>query len=544
MSEVFEILDKDLLGRIGKLKTRHGTIITPELAPVINPIKNIVPPNEIIKIGFQVLMTNAYIIKRHYNEYAIELGVHRLLGVNTPIMTDSGAYQLMEYREIEVTPLEILKYQEKLGSDIGVILDIPTRYDTPYEIAQEEVKETIRRAREALKARERSDILLIGPVQGGRHYDLVRWSAKELSKLDYEIYGIGGPTQIMEQYKFSELINLIVNAKMNLPIEKPIHLFGAGNPIMLPFAVALGVDLFDSASYALYARDLRYMTPYGVIRVDRLKELPCNCPVCSKYDIESFLKLPKDELIKEIAIHNLYVLREEIRRIRQAIYEGNLWELLEIKARAHPSLLLALRKLVKYSKFIEKYDPVTKPNVRGVFLVSEFTVYRPEVIRYLNRLFKNYSPQKVKLCILLPETQEKPFTRFGPISTLFFLLKDKIEQNLLQLIVYLSPYGILPIELDGLYPLSQYETPWYLTSVEKKFILRVIVKYFRKFRDYYEKVLIHSDKERWGEVFYKKLIARLVEIFGRENVFFLDIEKEPYSPGNVDKLLSLVNKII
>ena len=111
MSDCFEIEEVDLLGRIGKLKTKHGVIETPTLAPVVDPGKNVVPPSEIAELGYTLLISNAYIIKRRYGDVAKEIGVHSLLGVSTPVMTDSGAYQLMEYGEVSVAPLEIVKYQ-------------------------------------------------------------------------------------------------------------------------------------------------------------------------------------------------------------------------------------------------------------------------------------------------------------------------------------------------------------------------------------------------------------------------------------------------
>ncbi|RLF05005.1 MAG: hypothetical protein DRK00_05460 [Thermoprotei archaeon] len=191
MRDCFEILDEDLLGRTGRLRTKRGVVETPALAPVINPGLNIVPPREVAEIGYGLLMTNAYLIKRRYGDVALEMGVHGLLGIETPVMTDSGAYQLMEYGEVEVEPLEIVEYQVKLGSDIGVILDIPTRHGVSRETVAKEVEETIRRAREALKV-EREGMLLVGPVQGGVYLDIVARAARELAELDYDIYAVGG----------------------------------------------------------------------------------------------------------------------------------------------------------------------------------------------------------------------------------------------------------------------------------------------------------------------------------------------------------------
>lgn len=545
MSGVFEIFDKDLMGRIGRIYTSHGTINTPELAPVVNPVKNIIPVSEVVKVGFQLIMTNAYIIKKHYESLALELGVHRLLGYHGPIMTDSGAYQLMEYRSIDVSPIEIIEYQEALGTDIGVILDIPTRYRVPKHIVSKEVKETVRRAEESIKAKKRNDMILVAPVQGGRYLDLVKWSAKRLSTLDFGMFGIGGPTQMMEQYKYDELVDLIATAKSYIPPEKPVHLFGAGNPLTLSLAVALGIDTFDSASYAIYARDLRYMLSDRIIRIERLKELPCLCPVCRKYDIESFMNLPRHELVREIALHNLYIIKAELKRIRQAIFEGTLWELLEVRAKSHPNLMQGLRRLKKYTRLIEKFDPVTKPVIRGLFFYPQTSLYRPEVYRHRMRVIENYVPPKCKCLLLLPETTERPFSRYGPISLLFSSLREFIEKGVLHIMIYSSPFGLIPIEIDEVYPLSQYEYSGEFTSREKLNIIEFIVKYLTIFSHYYDKVIIHMDVKRWGIKFYEILLRKLVKFIGEKNLLMTPLASDrPYDFLATKELIETIKRNI
>lgn len=402
-------------------------------------------------------MTNAYLIKRSYDRLALEMGVHALLGVTIPIMTDSGAYQLMTYGSIEADPIEIVEYQVSLKSDIGVILDIPTRKGVPKDQVEREVNETLRRAKQALKI-ERDGMLLVGPVQGGLYLDLVAYSASKLSELEFDIYAVGGPVQIMENYEFKDLVRLVMTAKLNLPPGKPLHLFGAGHPLILPLAAAMGVDTFDSASYALYAKNKRYMTPYGTLRLDDMRDLPCNCPICSSYDIKDLRDLPSQELTEKLSLHNLYVLRTEIREIKEAIHEGRLWELLEIKASAHPSVMEALMELRKYVSFIEKYHPETRGITTGLFFSSYSSRWRPEVYRHLRNLRERFVTSK-DILILIQETPQKPFTRFGWISELLKNINayEKELLNKVHIAVLSLAFSIIPLELDGYYPLSQYE---------------------------------------------------------------------------------------
>ena len=396
----FEIKAKDVMGRIGLLKTRRGVIETPYMYPVINPVKKTIPLNE-IKDEFKMnaVITNAYLVKKYFNETAIAEGVHKILDFEGVIMTDSGAYQLLIYGKVEVTPKEIVEFQEKIGSDIAVILDYPTGGNATKKMAEETVKVTIERATESEKYRTDDTILWVGPIQGGTYLDLIAYSAKEMSKLDFDIFALGSPTQIMERYEYDTLVDMIVTAKMNLPPNKPLHLFGGGHPMIFAFAVALGVDLFDSASYALYARADRYITPTGTIKLMDLHESICNCPICRRYSPDELKTLPKEQREKLLARHNLYVTILELNRIKQAIREGRLWEYMAMKARAHPKLLGALKRIKKYASYIEQFDPVTKK--RALFYTGPEDSYRPEVIRHREYLKRYIPPLNLDIGVLI-----------------------------------------------------------------------------------------------------------------------------------------------
>jgi 7-cyano-7-deazaguanine tRNA-ribosyltransferase len=123
----FEIKERDLLARIGRLKTKSGTVETPLLFPVINPSIQPIPPRKIQEVfACEALITNAYILKKRFQNELVEKGLHKFLDFNGTIMTDSGAYQILRYGDIETTPKEIVQYQEKINTDIATILDYPT----------------------------------------------------------------------------------------------------------------------------------------------------------------------------------------------------------------------------------------------------------------------------------------------------------------------------------------------------------------------------------------------------------------------------------
>jgi 7-cyano-7-deazaguanine tRNA-ribosyltransferase len=241
----------------------------------------------------EAVITNAYILWKRYREKPVNEGLHKFLKYDGAVMTDSGAYQILVYGNVEVSQKEIVTYQEAIGSDIATILDIPTGWHVPKEKAQETVAETLKRAKAFFKLKTRQDTLWVGPVQGGRHLDLVAKSAKAMGKLPFQIHALGSPTEVMESYRYDVLVDMIMTAKMNLPPERPLHLFGAGHPHMLALAVALGCDLFDSAAYALYARENRYMTENGTWRLGEMDYFPCQCQNVPVPRPKRFWKCPK-----------------------------------------------------------------------------------------------------------------------------------------------------------------------------------------------------------------------------------------------------------
>jgi 7-cyano-7-deazaguanine tRNA-ribosyltransferase len=494
----FEIKDKDVLGRIGKLKTKSCTVETPLLFPVINPSIQLVPPQKLKDIfGFEAVITNAYILKKRFGEKPAKQGLHRFLNFDGAVMTDSGAYQILVYGEVEVNQPEIVEYQEQIGSDIATILDIPTSWKITQEQATTTVKETLKRAKAFFKTKTRTDILWVGPVQGGRHLNLVAKSAAEMSKLSFQIHALGSPTEVMENYRFDVLADMILTAKQNLPPERPLHLFGAGHPIMFSLAVALGCDLFDSAAYALYARENRYMTENGTWRLSELDYFPCQCPKCTASTPPEVMEVSKEERETFLAEHNLYVCIAELKRVKQAIKDGRLWEHVEMRTHAHPALFTALKKLKKHQDFIEKHSPTVKKS--GLFFYDSVSLTRPQITHYRKRMQKRYSqPENTSILLLAPQTRKKPFHKaheFNRIKQVTKRLGEKLASNI-HVCFYAAPFGVIPIELDEVYPLSQHEIALPLNQETVNYVANQASEYIKQQR--YETVVLLHDPEQWG----------------------------------------------
>src|SRR5213594_1127452 len=231
------------------METAHGSVSTPVLLPVVNPNRPIIPAKDFAdRFRAEILITNAYILgKSPDREAVLRDGVHRFLGFPGAVMTDSGAFQSHVYGDVDVTNAEVIAFQKAIHTDFGTMLDVFSEPGHAHDRASADVDETVRRAHEAVSLR--GDMALVGAVQGGLHPDLRERCARSVSSLDIAVCAIGGVVPLLETYRFRDLVRVIIASKKGLDPSKPVHLFGAGHPLVFPLAALLGCDLFDSASY-------------------------------------------------------------------------------------------------------------------------------------------------------------------------------------------------------------------------------------------------------------------------------------------------------
>jgi 7-cyano-7-deazaguanine tRNA-ribosyltransferase len=439
---VFEVRHSDLAGRIGRLETLHGIVETPAFVPVVHPVRQTVSTQFLKNMGFDLVITNAYITLRHYGDEARRRGIHDIIDYDGAIMTDSGGYQLLEYGSVEVEHVMMAEFENDIKSDIPIPLDRPTGYGLDYEKAKEYVEITLKNSRETLSVIGNTCAIWVAPVQGAEHLDLVEHSARELDSMGFQLMAIGSPVELMEAYEFALLARIIVAAKRIVP-AKPIHLFGAGHPLTIPLAIALGCDTFDSASYMLYAKDKRYMTPNGTVRLNELSYLSCQCIVCSSHTVQELHEMEKDKLTIEIAKHNLYTLKSEVEAVKQAIMDGRLWEYIMQKARAHPKLMEAAQ-IFKDIEILEEGTPLFKK--KAIFLYDPIDQYRPEARRFRN-MTTMFQSSKKKL-ILCQEGEVHPFYSTKRYKDIAKKLQDT------QICSYNPFLGIIPAEISDIFPAS------------------------------------------------------------------------------------------
>jgi queuine tRNA-ribosyltransferase len=355
----FELItkDKSTRARRGRLHTAHGVIETPIFMPVGTQatVKSLTP-EQLRDLQVEILLCNSYhLFLRPGHESVARLGgLHKFMGWNRPILTDSGGYQvfsLSSLRDVSedgvrfrshldgstqfLSPELAIDVQQTLGSDIMMILDDCLAYPADHFAAERSMKRSLAWADRCNRhwiatgqndERQKHSALL-GIVQGSIYGDLRRESAERLGAMDFPGYAIGGlavgePKPLMYE--------IIEQVEPYLPEEKPRYLMGVGTPADLAEGVARGVDMFDCVMPTRHARNGWLFTKSGhiVIKHSKYKDDPepidasCGCIVCRTYS-RAYLRhlFLAGEILSSVlnTIHNLYFYLDTIRRIRQFI---------------------------------------------------------------------------------------------------------------------------------------------------------------------------------------------------------------------------------
>lgn len=446
---MFEIIEKDGLARTAKFHLKDQIVETPAIMPVINPSVELVSPRRLRnEFNAQILITNSYIIysNKDLKKKALDEGVHNLLDFSGPIMTDSGTFQAHVYGNVDVNPEEILQFQKRIGSDVFTILD---KFTEPYDSEKEakiKVEKTISRAKHAKQTLEEDKCSLAFPVQGSIYPSLREFCAHEMGELEGDVYPIGGVVPLMEDYRFTDLVKAIISSKKGLKGRGPVHLFGAGHPMVYSISVLLGCDLFDSSSYAKYAKRGDLMYPSGTKNIKNIDYLGCECPVCDNHSAEELKEKYNRNDIKPIAEHNLWMCFKEIDLIKQSIKEGSLWELVEKRVRSHPKLLESLKVFDKEHEFLERFEPRSRN--RATLYTGEESTYRPCFKRLKKWLLDGYEFPKDGPIVLFDTPDKKPYNR--SLREEIELIEDYNANPLIR-----TPLGPVPLELDEIYPVAQ-----------------------------------------------------------------------------------------
>lgn len=348
-----EIEARDGAARAGRLITPHGAINTPTFMPVATygAVRGI-PAHELAGIGAQILLANTYHLhERPGDELIGDLGgLHGFTGWRGPWLTDSGGYQVtslahrmtldeegvtfaspLDGKRRQLTPENVIGIQERLGSDIAMILDQCLPPDPDAGLALEQAMErTLRWAERAASARKRPDQAVFAIVQGGVNEGLRTRSARASAALGFDGYAHGG-LGLGESREARQ--DAVSAAHEGLPSPAPRYLMGLGRPVDLLDGVACGVDLFDCVVPTRNGRHGLLFTHQGVLHIKNARyktddspvDPACDCITCRSHSrayLNHLIRCGEALGSQLAALHNLRFYLGLLERARRAIVEG------------------------------------------------------------------------------------------------------------------------------------------------------------------------------------------------------------------------------
>ena len=355
---VFEVLKEDVRteARLGRLHTAHGAVETPVFMDVgtLGTVKAL-EPRDLVESRSQVVLGNTYhlMLRPGRDVIAAAGGLHRFMGWDGPILTDSGGFQVfslakmrkiteegcrfnshLDGHEFFLGPKESMEMQRVIGSDIAMVFDECLPYPCERARAEKSVEQTLRWAARSKAEPHAEGQLVFGIVQGGVYDDLRRHCAEELVKIGFDGYAIGGvsvgePEECMYQ---------AVEASVPyLPKDAPRYVMGLGVMHQMAECVARGVDMFDCVIPTRIARHGTAITRRGNVAIKAAKwirdqgpvEEGCGC-YCGRNFSRSYVRhlIACDEILglRLLTIHNVWALNRFMEEMRAAIADGSFSE--------------------------------------------------------------------------------------------------------------------------------------------------------------------------------------------------------------------------
>lgn len=336
--------------RRGEFTTCHGTVQTPAFMPVGTAgFVRSTTPRDIAETGAQVLLANTYHLSLGERLATVRRsgGLHRFMGWDQTILTDSGGFQVFslpnrtitdegvsfsyedEEKPLFLSPERSMEIQRELGADIVMAFDECVEFPATPEYMRQAVDRTTRWAKRCRKAPLQDHQFLFGIVQGGVYPELRRRSAEAITAVDFDGFAIGG----VSVGEGLELLKKIVSFTAPLlPSDRPRYLMGVGLPEDILASVQRGMDMFDCVIPTRYARYGTLFTRTGKMRImdktfykDKYPvDTRCGCYTCRTYSrmVLRYLFFTRDPLAESLAtIHNVTFYQDLMRDIRCAVEE-------------------------------------------------------------------------------------------------------------------------------------------------------------------------------------------------------------------------------
>ena len=334
----YQLLHQDGNARYGKLSTNYGTFETPMFMPVgTQATVKTLEPRELKEINSAVILSNTYHLWLRPGEDVVDKagGLHKFMNYDGPILTDSGGFQVFSLarpkditeegvtfkshlngEKLLLTPEKSIQIQNKLDSDIAMSFDECIPYPATYDYVKKSTERTLRWAVRGKNVHANERQSLFGIVQGGEYQDLREYCARELVKMDFDGYSIGG-TSVGEGKDV--MYKMIEDGVRYLPTDKPRYLMGVGDPLDILEGIERGIDMFDCVLPTRLARHGHAFTKYGKINLKNAKykedftvvDENCDCYACKHYT-KSYIRhlIVANETLGQrlLSIHNLRFL--------------------------------------------------------------------------------------------------------------------------------------------------------------------------------------------------------------------------------------------
>ncbi len=337
--------------RTGELSLLHGKVQTPLFLPVGSQATvRSLTPHDLKDIGIEMILCNAYHLYLRPGVETIKKagGLHRFMGWDGPILTDSGGYQifsLSSFRQItdegvtfrshidgsehHITPEYAVELQEKLGADIIMALDVCPESHAKKDYIRRAVEITTRWAKRCKKAQGAGGQRLFGIIQGGLDAAMRKISAEQLGEMDFPGLAIGGLSLGESKTEMWDIVDVTLEC---LAEDKPCYLMGVGSPEDILEGVSRGIDIFDSALPTRVARNGALYTKTGRKNIkrayykDKMEPLDagCGCYTCRNFTAAYLHHLFRSEELlayRLATIHNLYFMYTLMQSVHAAIVE-------------------------------------------------------------------------------------------------------------------------------------------------------------------------------------------------------------------------------
>jgi len=350
----FELRKKDpeSAARLGRIATPHGTVNTPAFMPVgTQGAVRCLKPDDVKRAGAEMILANTYHLHLQPGDSTVAKcgGLHRFMGWEGGILTDSGGFQVFSLPKRQVaeegvsfrfekrgepaflSPEISIAIQLALGSDVLMAFDECIAYPAPKEVARQAMERTLRWADRSLRAFANAEgKALFGIVQGSVYEDLREESAERTAALGFPGIAIGG---VSVGEGTDRMLAVVGTTAPRLPEDRPRYLMGVGKPEEIVEAVALGVDMFDCVIPTRHARGGVLFTARGPIRIENRRyrrdqypiDTSCRCYACTRFSRAYVRHLYEvGEVLGTVlgSIHNIAFYEDLMARIRRAVEEG------------------------------------------------------------------------------------------------------------------------------------------------------------------------------------------------------------------------------